>query len=97
GLLRRVMGRNWFHYKPLEHLFYFDRRNLARLLDDTGFAVLGTELSGKIVTLRYLCQRLRTYSPLGSKLALATLGRLPGVTRPFFMPIGEFTIFARRR
>ncbi|HEY8516457.1 MAG TPA: class I SAM-dependent methyltransferase [Candidatus Binatia bacterium] len=97
GLLRRVMGRHWFHYKPLEHLFYFDRRNLARLLEDTGFTVLSTELSGKIVTLRYLCQRLRTYSPLGARVALATLGRLPGARRPFFMPIGEFAMFARRR
>ncbi len=97
GLLRRAMGRHWFHYKPLEHLCYFNRRNLARMLDESGFTVLETQLSGKLVTLRYLCQRLRSYSPLGSKVALSTLALLPGARRPFFLPLGEFLVFARRR
>jgi 2-polyprenyl-3-methyl-5-hydroxy-6-metoxy-1,4-benzoquinol methylase len=97
GLLRRAMGKRWFHYKPLEHLCYFDRANLARLLNETGFKVVATRMSGKIVTLRYLCQRLRTYSPLGSRLLLRSLGVLPGARRPFFMPIGEFVVFARRQ
>jgi 2-polyprenyl-3-methyl-5-hydroxy-6-metoxy-1,4-benzoquinol methylase len=97
GWLRRAMGRGWFHYKPLEHLWYFDRASLTRLLDETGFAVVETKISGKIVTLRYLCQRLRTYTPIGSRLALATVARLPAAARPFFLPIGEFVTFARRR
>jgi 2-polyprenyl-3-methyl-5-hydroxy-6-metoxy-1,4-benzoquinol methylase len=97
GWLRRAMGRHWFHYKPLEHLWYFDRNLLARLLDETGFTVLETKMSGKIVTLRYLCGRLRAYTPLGSRVALATVARLNLAARPFFLPIGEFVTFARRR
>lgn len=97
GWLRRAMGRHWFHYKPLEHLCYFDRENLARLLQQTDFKVVATRMSGKIVTLRYLCQRLRTYSPLGSRVLLRSLGAMPGAARPFFMPIGEFVLFARRQ
>lgn len=96
GLLRTLMRRSWFHYKPTEHLYYFNRRNLAGLLTDVGFSVESVKLSGKIVTLRYLCGRLRAYNEAASRVALRTLGRAPGARRPFFLPIGEFVVFATR-
>lgn len=96
GLLCSLMRMHWFHYKPTEHLYYFDRANLARLLESVGFRVLATRLSGKIVTFRYLCGRLRAYSPRASRLALASVARLPGAEHPFFLPIGEFVMFAEK-
>ena len=96
GLLRLLMGRYWFHYKPPEHLYYFSPRTLSDLLAKAGFRVLRSRLSGKIVTFRYLCARVHTYSPLASRLFLATVARAPLATRPFFLPIGEFCIFAER-
>lgn len=97
GWLRRVMGRHWFHYKPLEHLCYFDRAALSRLLVETGFKPVETRISGKIVTMRYLCQRLRTYNALAARIALGSVGRLRVAERPFFLPIGEFVTFATRQ
>lgn len=97
GLLRRLQGPRWFHYKPPEHLFYFSPATLGRLLDDVGFRVVRVATSGKAVTVRYLCERMRGFHEgLGRTLG-ATLGRLPGSTHPFFMPIGQFVIFAERR
>ena len=96
GLLRLLMGRYWFHYKPIEHLYYFDPRTLSALLTETGFRVLRSRLSGKIVTFRYLCARLRAYSPLTSRVLMAASARAPLANRPFFLPIGEFVIFAER-
>ena len=96
GLLRLLMGRYWFHYKPIEHLYYFGPGTLSALLTETGFRVLSYGLSGKIVTFRYLCARLRAYSPLASRLLLATFTRTSLASRPFFLPIGEFVIFAER-
>lgn len=97
GLLHRLQGSHWFHYKPPEHLFYFSPATLGRLLERCGFRVLHTQISGKIVTLRYLCERARGVSdPLG-RLLEATLGRLPGAGHHFRMPIGQFVVFAERR
>ena len=75
----------------------FGRKGAALSDGADMFTRIETELSGKIVTFRYLCQRLRTYSPLGSRVALASVGKLPGARRPFFMPIGEFVLFAVRQ
>jgi len=96
GWLRFLMGRQWFHYKPMEHLYYFSPRTLGRLLEECGFHVLRHELSGKIVTFRYLCARARTYSPLLSRALLATVARTRLAQRPFFLPIGEFVVFAEK-
>jgi 2-polyprenyl-3-methyl-5-hydroxy-6-metoxy-1,4-benzoquinol methylase len=94
GVLRYLMGRHWFHYKPMEHLYYFCPKTLAAMLETTGFRVTRTRISGKIVTARYVCGRVRAYSAISSQVLLATLGRLPGARRPFFLPIGEFASFA---
>jgi len=96
GWLRHAMGRGWFHYKPQEHLYYFAPATLTRLLTQAGFQVLGTRRSGKIVTLAYLCGRVRAYNPFASRVLTATLARLSVAQRRFLLPLGEFAIFARR-
>jgi 2-polyprenyl-3-methyl-5-hydroxy-6-metoxy-1,4-benzoquinol methylase len=96
GWLRRVMGRHWFHCKPPEHLYYFSPTTLRALLEAHGFHRVETELSGKYVTARYLCDRLKAYSVPVARALTGTIGRLPGADRPFALPIGEFMTFAER-
>jgi SAM-dependent methyltransferase len=96
GWLRRAMGRHWFHCKPPEHLYYFSPRTLGALLEKHGFVRVESQLSGKYVTLRYLCDRTKEYGTGLARLLGATLGRLPGADTPFALPIGEFVTFAER-
>ena len=96
GWLRRVMGRHWFHCKPPEHLYYFSPRTLRTLLERRGFRRVETRLSGKEVTIRYLCDRTRVYRVGLARTLTATVGRLPGADTPFPLPIGEFMTFAER-
>jgi SAM-dependent methyltransferase len=96
GWLRRAMGRHWFHCKPPEHLYYFSPTTLRALLEAHGFHRVETELSGKYVTARYLCDRLKAYSVPVARALTGTIGRLPGADRPFALPIGEFMTFAER-
>jgi 2-polyprenyl-3-methyl-5-hydroxy-6-metoxy-1,4-benzoquinol methylase len=97
GWLRRGMGRHWFHYKPQEHLYYFTPATLGRLVREAGFDVVHTRRSGKIVTLAYLCGRMRAFSPAAARILTATLARLPVARWHFLLPIGEFALFAERR
>ena len=59
----KIMGHRWMHLKPQEHLFYFSRRTLRRLLEEVGFRVLNIRSEGKFVSLELLLRRLRPYLP----------------------------------
>jgi SAM-dependent methyltransferase len=49
----RALGRHWMEYKP-EHLFYFGRDTIRRLLDNTGFADIAISSGAKVLTLDYI-------------------------------------------
>jgi ADP-heptose:LPS heptosyltransferase/2-polyprenyl-3-methyl-5-hydroxy-6-metoxy-1,4-benzoquinol methylase len=98
SLSRRLMGNRWTHYKP-EHLFYFSRSNLQRLLVETGFEVVATGRTHKMLTLRYVRHQFTSYPhPLLTPLS-RVLGRLAPralLDRPFPVATGEMEIQARR-
>ncbi len=96
GWLRRLMGRHWFHCKPPEHLYYFSPATLRAMLERHGFERVETRVSGKYVTVRYLCDRTKAYAVGLARALTGTIGRLPGADTPFPLPIGEFVTFADR-
>jgi SAM-dependent methyltransferase len=55
----RVMGRRWHYLDPLQHIHLFSRANLARILRDEGFTVLGTTAFGRWYRIGYVVNRLR--------------------------------------
>jgi SAM-dependent methyltransferase len=57
---RRVLGNGWTHYK-IEHLFYFNKRNLERLLKDVGFSSVTFYPLWKSLTLDYIGHQFEIY------------------------------------
>jgi 2-polyprenyl-3-methyl-5-hydroxy-6-metoxy-1,4-benzoquinol methylase len=57
---RRVLGTGWTHYK-IEHLFYFNKSNLARLLEDVGFSSVRFYPLWKSLTLDYIGHQFEIY------------------------------------
>lgn len=57
---RRVLGNGWTHYK-IEHLFYFNKRNLERLLKDVGFSSVSFYPLWKSLTLDYIGHQFEVY------------------------------------
>lgn len=57
---RRLMGRNWAHYKA-EHLFYFDTESLGRLAAQQGFRLMHREPARKSLDLAYVYHQFRRY------------------------------------
>jgi 2-polyprenyl-3-methyl-5-hydroxy-6-metoxy-1,4-benzoquinol methylase len=37
GLLRKLMGKHWFHFKPLEHNYFFSSNSMTQFLKKSGF------------------------------------------------------------
>ncbi|MDZ4770224.1 MAG: class I SAM-dependent methyltransferase [Chloroflexota bacterium] len=64
SLPARLTGARWVGYKLSdEHIFYFSRATLSRMLDEAGFEVIEARHVGKFVTLRLFLDRLGMYAP----------------------------------
>ncbi len=57
---RKVLGTGWTHYK-IEHLFYFNKKNLERLLKDVGFSSVSYYPLWKSLTLDYIGHQFEIY------------------------------------
>jgi hypothetical protein len=59
ALVARLMGRRWHYLDPVQHINVFSRANLAKMLEDEGFAIEATRTFGRYYRLRYILNRLR--------------------------------------
>ena len=73
--MARLSGSRWHLYTLPEHLFFFSRESLRRLLEAHGFRVESMRAETGVYTLGYLVERLRK-SLLGRRARRP--GRWPG-------------------
>lgn len=99
SLASRLAGRRWPHYHR-DHLWYFHRQGLRRLVEDAGFEIIRCGRAKKVFTLSYLLNILSRHE---RSAAIRTFSRwaLKGTprwfaTRPFRLREGLIVI-ARRR
>lgn len=68
---RKVLGEGWTHYK-IEHLFYFNKRNLEQLLLEVGFRSVRFYPLWKTLTLDFIGHQFEIYPhPVLTKLSRA--------------------------
>jgi 2-polyprenyl-3-methyl-5-hydroxy-6-metoxy-1,4-benzoquinol methylase len=94
---RRALGTGWSHYR-LEHLYYFNQSNLARLLHEVGFGSVSFHRLRKALSLDFVSHQLEL-NPHPVLTRVARLARR-GVPRglaglSFRVPIGELFATAR--
>ena len=58
---RKLFGRKWFQFKPLEHINYFTLETLSGLAEKAGFTVVKQLASGQFCDRKFLENRLRKY------------------------------------
>jgi 2-polyprenyl-3-methyl-5-hydroxy-6-metoxy-1,4-benzoquinol methylase len=95
---RRVMGRRWPHFKP-EHVSYFSRKGLARLLRSMGFALVNLRPTRKALSIAYVAAQFRRYPNPWITSWLQPLHRLLPVALTdaiVWIPTGEVTAVARK-
>ncbi len=75
----RLAGRRYHFFTPPNHLTYFTRATLARLLAEEGFVDPGFFRVGKWVTLRRLLYHIYTHAPRPSLARLVRLAERSGL------------------
>lgn len=62
SLPHKIFKDRWMGYKDQEHLYYFSKKNVRMLLEQSGFKVLKTERVGKYISLDMFIKRLGLYN-----------------------------------
>ena len=101
SLVARVLGNRWEEYRRVrEHVYFFSRRTLSRMLGEVGFEVLKVESAGKIFYLGPALERLKYYTWDGALTSAASrlvyrmgLAKLRVRVNPFT----KMTVYARKR
>jgi 2-polyprenyl-3-methyl-5-hydroxy-6-metoxy-1,4-benzoquinol methylase len=90
----RLMGAGWPHYK-VEHLYFFNRKNITTLLKQAGFIVKQTGCARKVLNLDYIRHQFNTYPRGLITPAINALARVAGSRlgrRPLSFSFGEMII-----
>lgn len=99
SLSRKLLGRKWFQYK-YEHVMYFNRASLEKLLEKTQFKLLEFKKNKKKFTISYYYYYFQKYSFLGiEKIIKKLYPYFPNAIKAvsFNNPItGEFLAIAQK-
>jgi 2-polyprenyl-3-methyl-5-hydroxy-6-metoxy-1,4-benzoquinol methylase len=77
SLSRWLMGAGWPHYK-VEHLYYFNRQNLAQLLKQVGVSLTFSGPAWKVLDLLYIQRQFNAYPRAVTTPAINFLTRCLG-------------------
>lgn len=94
------LGSRKFQFKPLEHLYYFNRNTLTLMLDKAKMEVFIIRPMRSFRSIRFLCERLKYYfknlTPLANIIE-STARKINILDFSFFMPDGHIVVYARKK
>jgi SAM-dependent methyltransferase len=98
SLSRKVLGRHWMEYKT-EHLFYFSKTSLKRILETAGFQKVLLSSNRKVLSLDYLNDHFQRFRVPLCSWALDVARRIiPDklAFMPFVIPASSVTVIAAK-
>jgi len=97
GIAAGIMGQRWFQIKPREHLFYFSKKSLRKLLEKLNFNVSCVKSVGAVLTIEYVASVLGSTNPHMANLLKLVFYRAPIYKKPLYMKTGHILCMARKR
>ena len=61
SLQRRIFGKKWFQFKPVEHINYFNLHTLKNLVESSGLKIIRHKKGGQYSNMAFLQNRLQRY------------------------------------
>lgn len=96
GLWHKLLGSLWYHYKPGEHVMYFSQNNLKLALEKAGFRNIVTRKTYHVLSLEYIFNRLKYYSPFIFENLLKIVRKLSIKDLAFKSYTGEIEAWAEK-
>lgn len=99
SLFARLFGRHWTFYNPPQHLFFFTKSTLTKLLHDAGFTPTRWFSMGKWVRLGYVLHLAATTADVPWMSGIHTALRNTGITDlPLYLTLGDnMVVVAKKR
>lgn len=95
SLSAHLLGHRWYHYKPREHLFYFNRGTIRRMLESCGLKVVDVSSAPVHMTFYDILVRLRFYSRKVADFVLGVTNLLGLRNQLVKVHIGEMQAWAK--
>ncbi len=92
----KLMGKRWIFYLSV-HLFYFDKKTIRKILEETGFEVVKIKKHFQTLSLGYLVFRMKAYNKFLHKLGKKIVDtlKLNNLLIPYWL--GQTLVIARKK
>ncbi|MBU0929642.1 MAG: methyltransferase domain-containing protein [Nanoarchaeota archaeon] len=92
----KAMGKRWIFLLSV-HLFYFDKKTIKKILNETGFDVIKIKKHFQSLSLGYLVYRMQAYNKFLYKIgnSFVKLFHLDSLLIPYWL--GQTLVLARKR
>lgn len=99
SLAAKLLGRRWTFYIPPQHLFFFNRKNFATLLFQSGLEPATWFRVGKWLSLQYIFHLARTTGESGfARWLYPMMEALPLGRIPFYLAMGDnMVVIAKKK
>ncbi|MFC1922170.1 class I SAM-dependent methyltransferase [Chloroflexota bacterium] len=99
SIIRKIMGKRWYFYIPEEHMYYFNRSTISKLLNRTGFDNIQIKIAYKPLTYNYSLTQFEEYNPSIFTMFSLISKVIPREMRELVVPlyIGEMMVIAERQ
>ena len=96
SFVAKSMGKRWVFLLSV-HLFYFDRKTIKKILNETGFEVIKIKKHFQTLSLGYLVYRMQAYNKFLYKIGnkIVNLLHLNNLLIPYWL--GQTLVLARKR
>jgi len=98
SMQRRFFGKQWFQFKPREHIYYFTPKTLGLLAEKHGFTIIHRSNSGQFADYAFLHDRLAKYRfPLFDRLFSAACSVLRLRKKFWYVDTGSMFAVLKKR
>lgn len=95
---RKLLGKRWFQYKPIEHIQYFDKHSLQAFAERNGLQIAFQKRCGQYADTQFLVNRLNYYHfPFLAKLANSLFGMLKLKDKFFYTDTGSLFVILKHK
>jgi 2-polyprenyl-3-methyl-5-hydroxy-6-metoxy-1,4-benzoquinol methylase len=96
GYWAKLLGTYWYHYKPNEHISYFSETIIKLALEKAGYSSVEVKKTYHVLSLGYVLNRLRYYSPNFFAFLLKIIGKTSLADFSFRAYIGELEAWGQK-